>query len=211
MHCIMCAKDGARYRCRLCSSAYCSTSCFKAHRSEARTEEDGNKRYCSIIMEMQKHSLTRASNSHDIFSDEALRKGEHVDREDADIGRGEMEEGMTAISQKDPTLTPPPLCGESSKQLSERKEDNEEESGELYILKERHLSALANNTNIRRALRSKELQQMLLTIDKSRSRLDALDAALYNNTDFKHFCDEVNDILTQAEKGKSWHKRRRQW
>lgn len=69
----------------------------------------------------------------------------------------------------------------------------------VYILQEKHLSALANDPAVRSALRSPSLQKLIRTIDSSRSRLDALDAAQYNNADFKHFCNDVMRAIARAE------------
>lgn len=69
----------------------------------------------------------------------------------------------------------------------------------VYILQEKHLSALANDATVRSALRSPSLQKLIRTIDASRSRLDALDAAQYNNADFKRFCSEVMRAIAKAE------------
>ncbi|KPI83145.1 hypothetical protein ABL78_7833 [Leptomonas seymouri] len=82
---------------------------------------------------------------------------------------------------------------------SNREEEVAGDMDAVYILQERHLSALMNDANIRSALRSPSLQKLIRTIDSSRSRLDALDAAQYNNADFKKFCDDVMRIIAKAE------------
>ncbi|CCW60878.1 unnamed protein product [Phytomonas sp. EM1] len=180
MRCIMCEKEGARYRCRPCGSAYCSSDCFKTHRAEG---EDA--RLCSVILAMQKKLSppNDADLAPDLFSDAAAKSG-----------RGKIEKSAATAPEGNTGM---------------KEKEEEEEPGVLYLLKERHLAALANDPDIRRALRSSLLQQMLRTIDQSRSRLDALDAALHNNPDFKHFCEEVINLVALVEEGKLHHKRRR--
>jgi hypothetical protein len=67
----------------------------------------------------------------------------------------------------------------------------DEGDDELEVLRSVHLSALATNRDIRDQLKSSELRKLIRIIDNSRSRLDALDAALHNVPEFKDFCDLV--------------------
>lgn len=73
------------------------------------------------------------------------------------------------------------------------------DSDAVYILQEKHLGALAHDPRVRSALRSPSLQKLIKTIDSSRSRLDALEAAQYNNADFKGFCDAVLRVIAEVE------------
>jgi zinc finger HIT domain-containing protein 3 len=87
----------------------------------------------------------------------------------------------------------------TSGEVGKRGEEVAADADAVYILQEKHLSALANDPTVRSALRSPSLQKLIRTIDSSRSRLDALDAAQYNNADFKRFCNEVMRVIARAE------------
>lgn len=71
----------------------------------------------------------------------------------------------------------------------------DEGSDELEVLRGHHLSALANHPGIRGQLKTKELQKLVRIINNSRSRLDALDAALHNVPEFKEFADLVLSVV----------------
>lgn len=61
----------------------------------------------------------------------------------------------------------------------------------LEILSEAHLRALTDDEEIRKSLRSAELQTLIRNVDSSRCRLEALAAAQHNIPEFKAFCDAV--------------------
>ena len=71
--------------------------------------------------------------------------------------------------------------------------------GDLSILGEEHLAALNHDPKVRQQLRSRELQQLLVKIDSSKSRLDALEAAMYNVPEFATFCDHVLEKVYVVE------------
>lgn len=75
----------------------------------------------------------------------------------------------------------------------------EEPSGELTVLQSAHLVALANNPTIRNQLKTAELRKLLRIIDNSRSRLDALDAALHNVPEFREFCSDVLATISEVQ------------
>ena len=58
----------------------------------------------------------------------------------------------------------------------------------VEILSQYHTDLLRNNSRVRDHLRTAELRQMIKTVDSSRSRLDALEAALHNSREFNEFC-----------------------
>jgi hypothetical protein len=62
---------------------------------------------------------------------------------------------------------------------------------ELLVLDHRHLECLRASPQIRNLLKTSELQTVVKTIDASRSRLDALEAACHNIPEFAEFCQEV--------------------
>ncbi|KAK7201383.1 HIT zinc finger containing protein [Novymonas esmeraldas] len=93
----------------------------------------------------------------------------------------------------------PSATTEVRRQSSVLQEEYAGDADAVYILQEKHLGALANHPRVRRALRSPALQKLIKTIDGSRSRLDALDAAQYNNADFKDFCDDVMRVIAEVE------------
>jgi hypothetical protein len=59
------------------------------------------------------------------------------------------------------------------------------------VLNDAQLAQLASSPAIRSQLRTPELQRLLLTVDGSRSRLDALAAAQHNVPEFQAFCNLV--------------------
>jgi zinc finger HIT domain-containing protein 3 len=72
---------------------------------------------------------------------------------------------------------------------------NDEGDDELDVLRAPHLSALANHPNLRNQLKSRELQKLIRIINNSRSRLDALEAALHNVPEFKEFADLILTVV----------------
>ena len=68
-------------------------------------------------------------------------------------------------------------------------------SEDFELLDEAHLGALANDRYLRDALRTAELRSLLRIIDNSRSRLDALDAAMHNVPQFNDFCQKVLGVI----------------
>ncbi len=73
-----------------------------------------------------------------------------------------------------------------------------DEDGQLAVLSDEHLAALANDPSIRGALKSTELRELLRSIDGSRSRLDALAAAQHNVPEFREFSDEILRVVAHA-------------
>lgn len=71
------------------------------------------------------------------------------------------------------------------------------DDGELQVLGARQLEALRENRRVRDMLRTRELRGMIKIIDKSRSRIDALEAAIHNSGDFSDFCDMLLGIIYQ--------------
>ncbi|KPA81103.1 hypothetical protein ABB37_04458 [Leptomonas pyrrhocoris] len=132
-----------------------------------------------------------------------------------------------SATESNPALQPQPQCSDDKQQQGQEEETKESAAAALqpqqaastgpattdrkeeeevavdadavYILQEKHLRALVSDSNVRNALRSPLLQKLIRTIDSSRSRLDALDAAQYNNADFKQFCNEVMRVIARVE------------
>ena len=82
--------------------------------------------------------------------------------------------------------------------------DLDEDEGEggtndFSVLRNRHLRVLSSDPELKEALRTSELQQIIMTIDSSKSPVDALDAALYNVKDFKLLSDKVLNRIYAAE------------
>lgn len=75
----------------------------------------------------------------------------------------------------------------------------DEGDDELDVLRGCHLSALANHPGIRNQIKSAELQKLIRIVNNSRSRLDALDAALHNVSEFKEFCDLVLSVVHSCD------------
>lgn len=258
MRCIVCDAEKANYRCRVCRSAYCSSTCYKKHRitkEEAVASNAGpNAESCDYLCE------TIVAAQHPVEEQDAKRqRTEAMADVFSDVSR---EKALSAAMSSPTTTTRSPLAEPENGSSSSDNNDNShtcdnrsthaaapfdsaadsqphdaaghrgdvevrtdtarttttttilaapaanggEETGEVaadadavYILQEKHLSALANDPGMRRALRSPTLQKLILTIDSSRSRLDALHAAQYNNADFNQFCNEVMRIIARAE------------
>ncbi|KAF8283926.1 putative HIT zinc finger [Trypanosoma cruzi] len=176
--CVVCGRENARYRCRNCRAAYCCSACHKTHRDPERPN------HCE--------SLQPPSNE----TGGKNEVEESTDRTDAkEFQTPSSNNGNTALGGHDARLKRG-REGETNFIEGERDED-----GELVVLGEAHLSELAHDTNIRKKLLSSELQQLLRVIDASRSRIDALEAAMANTPEFKEFCDEVLGVVSAAERG----------
>ncbi|KAG5469497.1 hypothetical protein LSCM1_02719 [Leishmania martiniquensis] len=212
MRCIVCDADKASYRCRMCRSPYCSSKCYRTHRmtrAEAVAEaEDGNAaaplldHLCEAVLAAQlpgkerEEKRQRTEAEADVFSD---------------VSREKMVAGQRSEHSASPSAAPGADSATAVTEVSEDKKSAgvglrprapEECAGDadaVYILQEKHLSALANHPRVRSALRSASLQKLIKTIDSSRSRLDALEAAQYNNAEFKGFCEEVMRVIAEVE------------
>lgn len=77
----------------------------------------------------------------------------------------------------------------------------EEGCDELVVLDEVHLVALAHDKTIRDQLKTEELRKLLRIVNNSRSRLDALDAAIHNVPEFKEFCLHLLQVIDAAQCG----------
>ena len=75
----------------------------------------------------------------------------------------------------------------------------QEEESELEMLQRVHLQALEANPQIRDALKTKELQELIRNIDKSKCRLEALAAAEHNVPQFKQFCELLLEVVYGVE------------
>ncbi|RNF05128.1 zinc finger family protein [Trypanosoma rangeli] len=174
--CAVCEKESSRYRCRLCGVAYCCSACYKAHR-DSEPPQHSEKLLPSTVENAREKELGTSAKEE------------------------ESKELQTHSSDKQNTSV---ACHEAhSKRERESEvsfiEGERDADGELVVLGEAHLSELAHNTNIRNKLRSSELQRLLRVIDSSRSRIDALEAAMANNPEFKEFCDNVLGVVNAAE------------
>ncbi|CAJ1035398.1 putative HIT zinc finger containing protein [Leishmania utingensis] len=214
MKCIVCEADKASYRCRTCRSAYCSSKCYKKHRmprAEAAAEvAQGNATTSSLaylcetvvvaqLPEMERpEKRRRAEAEADVFLDTPRERAAAAHRSEHDA----------------PPSSTPPSVEDSAKTATEVSEENETvgagpqppapeeyagDAGAVYTLQEKHLCALERHPRVRSALCSPSLQKLIKTIDSSRSRLDALEAAQYNNADFKEFCIEVIRVIAEVE------------
>lgn len=65
----------------------------------------------------------------------------------------------------------------------------------VEILSEYHIDVLRNDPKVRDHLRTRELREMIRTIDASRSRLDALETALHNSKEFNEFCRHLLRVI----------------
>ncbi|KAG5495187.1 hypothetical protein JKF63_02242 [Porcisia hertigi] len=212
MKCVVCDAEKANYRCRACRCAYCSSQCYKKHRMTIAQAEAayGNgvassfSHLCDAVVaahrpeEEREAKRQRAEAEGDIFSDLSRVKATSAStrgssQDDASLASAVERSGKTAteISEANPST----VAGSGPSAPAEYAGD----ADAVYILQEKHLGALANHPRIRSALRSPSLQKLIKTIDSSRSRLDALDAAQYNNADFKAFCDEVMIVIAEVE------------
>jgi hypothetical protein len=80
---------------------------------------------------------------------------------------------------------------------------NSQNQEELEMLEQIHLHALQSNKNIRDALKTKELQDLIRNIDKSKCRLEALAAAQHNIPQFREFCQLLLSSIYGAEDSKT--------
>lgn len=191
MKCIVCNNDSARYRCRYCRSAYCSAPCFKEHRDADQAHLPTS---CTSIVQRQSKDKEeeegvkfQAAAAADVFSDTAMRAA--LQHTTVKSPPQKVKDADTNVSSA--TMDPQ---GKEPFTLTE-----EETDGALYVLKEAHLDAMMNDKSVRGALRSAELQGLLRTIDKSRSRLDALETALAHNVHFAEFCREVMNVIGEVQ------------
>ncbi|AYU82205.1 HIT zinc finger containing protein [Leishmania donovani] len=218
MKCVVCDADKAGYRCRACRSAYCSSQCYKKHRmprEEAAAAAAANlnaatssfAHLCETVVAAQRpqkerdEKRQRTEAEADVFSDVSREKA-------AAAGAVRRSENDTPPSSTAPAVENAlktatgaseangPVCAEP--QPSARME-YAGDADAVYILQEKHLGALAHDPRVRSALRSPSLQKLIKTVDSSRSRLDALEAAQYNNADFRDFCDAVMRVIAEVE------------
>lgn len=112
---------------------------------------------------------------------------------------GQKEEEKVRETGESEEAAPPASTSSATAAAGGALEEVGADADAVYILQEAHLRALANDPNVRGALRSPSLQKLIRTIDASRSRLDALDAAQYNNADFKRFCNDVIRAIAKVE------------
>ncbi|KAG5493643.1 hypothetical protein JIQ42_02017 [Leishmania sp. Namibia] len=213
MRCIVCDVDKAGYRCRTCRSAYCSSKCYRRHRmtrAEAAAEAADSSsaapsfaHLCDTVSAAQlpekerEEKRRRTEAEADVFSDLSREKAGAGHRLEHSASPSSAALVMESAKPEAETLEATETAGAAPRSLV-----SEEYAGDadaVYILQEKHLGALANHPRVRSALRSLSLQKLIKTIDGSRSRLDALEAAQYNNADFKEFCDEVMRVIAEVE------------
>ncbi|ORC91551.1 zinc finger family protein [Trypanosoma theileri] len=183
--CVVCEKESSRYRCRLCRSAYCSAACSKAHRNLERPD------CCVGLQQLQREE----------------EEEEQKDKQVSQFQQQQEEEGQERQQQhqESGTVTHAP-CSEGSgvkrtrAAVSSSIYGEKDGDGNLVILGEAHLSALANDVNIRKKLRTEELQRLLRVIVSSRSSIDALEAAMANTPEFLQFCHEVLGVVSTTER-----------
>ncbi len=72
-------------------------------------------------------------------------------------------------------------------------------SSELEMLERPHLDALRADAQIRDALKTEELRELIRCIDGSKCRLEALAAAQHNVPQFKRFCEQVLGVVYTTE------------
>ncbi|ESL10030.1 hypothetical protein TRSC58_02242 [Trypanosoma rangeli SC58] len=176
VRCVVCEKESSRYRCRLCGVAYCCSACYKAHRHS----------------EPPMHSEQLLPSMGEDARDKEV---------EASAKKEESKELQTRSSDKQNAAV---VCHEAHVKRERGSEvsfieGERDADGVLVVLGEAHLSELAHDKNIRNKLRSSELQRLLRVIDASRSRIDALEAAMTNNPEFKEFCDNVLGVVNAAE------------
>ncbi|KNH05421.1 Zinc finger HIT-type [Perkinsela sp. CCAP 1560/4] len=80
--------------------------------------------------------------------------------------------------------------------------DLPDQSGQLPdmegLLTRKQMHALATDEKIAHQLKSRELQELMRCIDKSRSRLDALETAEHNIPEFAAFAEHVAQVLFES-------------
>lgn len=199
MSCITCGESPARYRCRSCTARYCSSACFKAHRDAT----DGPQS-CAAGKAAQAAQAAAAA-----------KRQREEDEKDAfsDVSRAKALRPQKTTTTTTATSSTTPHAEDAGKDADPGAADPDKPSGSaapsatlldrdadaVYILSQRHMEAVARDKSIRQALKSAELQKLLLTIDQSRARLDALETAMYNNADFKKFCARVMAVVARVE------------
>ena len=91
---------------------------------------------------------------------------------------------------------------ERSKPLPEKRArvdlEQDESQLELEVLSEAHLAALCEDKRIISSLKSSELQETIRIIDGSRTRLDALEAALHNIPEFRSFVNHILEVVAKV-------------
>ena len=109
------------------------------------------------------------------------------------IRSGDCDEAEDSEPKTDSCSNVPPIPGETVGDPG------------LTVLQQRHLDALCGDayrgveTSIRDQLKCKDLQKLIVPIDGSRSRLDALAAAQHNIPEFNRFCQQVLRTIYSVE------------
>ncbi|EAN79260.1 HIT zinc finger, putative [Trypanosoma equiperdum] len=185
LRCIICAGNSAHYRCRQCRSMYCSLNCFKEHRDGSGVGS------CS-------------------YEQQQLKEPKDGGGEDVVAKKPKLDSSRDGYI----TVCTEPTTGNSSTMEEQKELDcsagarrsddysvygRRDEDGSLVVLGEAHLAALARDAKLRNQLRSAELQRLLRIVNISRSRVDALEAALANVPEFKGFCENVLEVLGRVD------------
>ncbi|KAH9593185.1 hypothetical protein LSM04_008004 [Trypanosoma melophagium] len=177
--CVICEKESSRYRCRLCRSSYCSAACNKAHRNMERPD-------CCVGLLQQK--------------EEREEEKERKVAKDKPISPLLQEQQEEKQEECDTATASPSGVKRERAPVSSSIYGEKDKEGNLVILGEAHLSALAHDVNIRKKLRTEELQRLLRVIVSSRSSIDALEAAMANTPEFLQFCHEVLGVVGATER-----------
>uniref|UniRef100_A0A7S4UJH6 HIT-type domain-containing protein n=1 Tax=Paramoeba aestuarina TaxID=180227 RepID=A0A7S4UJH6_9EUKA len=98
-----------------------------------------------------------------------------------------------AATHTSPAVPPKNISKKSRDTPTEALEDME------GVMTRKQMHALAVDPKIIDQLKSRELQQLILSIDSSRNRLDALETAEYNIPEFATFVDHVSGVLFESQ------------
>ncbi|EPY16733.1 zinc finger family protein [Strigomonas culicis] len=193
MKCIICEKDNSKYRCRLCTAAYCSAACFKRHRGDGADAPTASTATAAPLATSGREEFTTRTCAHQQALHAAATAAQQQRQREAEeqdpfsdasyelLRRRRLLRRVEQAAER-PAAAPPAI-----------EEENTEDV--LYMLSDDHLAALAHDGDVRRQLRAHELQGTCRRICRCRSKLEALETAMHNNADFRQFCEAVLHVV----------------
>lgn len=203
--CVECDGDKPRYKCTACRSPFCSAACNKAHKTKdvcqaiiKQREGGGGGEVGGAKATIEENVGTKQRVAAKRSREEGEEGADNTTQEEGgsssvleyalkDLHEGEQDDGGDVSSLQGPLP--------QGASYIERTDEVYDDDGNIQILGTRQLVALENDEKLRDMLRTRELRSMIKIIDKSRSRLDALEAAMHNSADFNSFCDYLLGVV----------------
>lgn len=223
--CIVCHEQPRRvYKCRFCEQVYCSAVCSKKHRevdfgvTDSLKEEIANQlgislnisdvdptelpnslnitELCAVLLQQKLKEIDAftAEGSSDIIAEVLAKRGCVPAK--SYLEKHQKKANLPTLKRVRPSSsTPSQRVDEPTAQISDTEATGSAPPTDPYLLREQDIENFYTNKRLRSTIQSAELQSLIRLIDRSKSKLDALDAAQANDPQFKAFCDELlNDI-----------------